>query len=464
MVAFYVRDWLSASAGVGFLKVLKESGYDPKDFKDGNTIKFSEDFLSNILPEIFAEQLLKTSGSDKFTGVLMSLKDFYSNSILTNPSGLSSWVKGREGNLDELVKGFVKEKFSELLSYKPSNYTCFFCGERKAYIDKKKRIRVFDATNFTPLSASPETVENFYYNGKNNLYLCAVCEIMFYFSKFGFTKLAGNRYLFVYTPDLETTFNWNQELQGYGRITKDFMEKTLAEFVKGVEERKAYWILSNIYFVEIEIVGDAKANVYSFSLPQRVARAIRKLINSYPENFNHLLGDFLKYVYSGKNLYNFLLEILYGYFHGEDMNRRDLIPTFRAGFDLKNNLGYLPRSLLYFAKFQEVLDMREDYEKYIGWAYREGRELRKTLEGDLGEEKAKDRVQVISYRILEAIRRKDVDAFQQNLIRAYLTVEREIPYLFVEALKSDQFNRIAYAFLIGLNGGRRDEGSGEEAR
>ena len=98
------------------------------------------------------------------------------------------------------------------------------------------------------------------------------------------------------------------------------------------------------------------------------------------------------------------------------------------------------------------MEDKEKVSKQINWAYSEGLALKEIYEQSMGKEKASRKVEGISYRLLDAVRRRDTDAFQQNLIRAYLEAEREIPYIFVEALKDGNFNRIAYAFLIGLNG------------
>ncbi|MDQ7083115.1 MAG: type I-B CRISPR-associated protein Cas8b1/Cst1 [Aquificota bacterium] len=184
----------------------------------------------------------------------------------------------------------------------------------------------------------------------------------------------------------------------------------------------------------------------------------------YPKTLNPVFSRFLEYLYSGRNLYGLLLEILYGYFHGEGLRRSGrgrVSEALRVGMYLAG--GYLPSSLLFLSKFQEVVEMKEkkDVEKQVNWAYLEGLKLKESLYRELGE-RAKDRIRSISYSILEAIRRRDTDAFQQNLIRAYLSVEKEIPYIFVEALKDGSFNRVAYAFLIGLNGqGREEEDGGE---
>jgi CRISPR-associated protein Cas5t len=85
---------------------------------------------------------------------------------------------------------------------------------------------------------------------------------------------------------------------------------------------------------------------------------------------------------------------------------------------------------------------------YINWAFYAGRALKKLYNES---ESSQRKLESFTYRLLEAVRRKDKEYFIHNLIRAYLEVEKEIPFFFKEALDDKNFSMIAYAFLIGLN-------------
>jgi len=94
---------------------------------------------------------------------------------------------------------------------------------------------------------------------------------------------------------------------------------------------------------------------------------------------------------------------------------------------------------------------------YINKAFRAGRELKKLYSEN---ERTQKKLEPLTYRLLEAVRRKDKEYFIHNLIRAYLEVEKEIPYFFKEALDDKNFSMIAYAFIIGLNS--EEKGKAEE--
>lgn len=105
--------------------------------------------------------------------------------------------------------------------------------------------------------------------------------------------------------------------------------------------------------------------------------------------------------------------------------------------------------------------MKDLIKKQIDWAFAEGKRVSETLK-KLYPDRFEKKIETASYRLLEAIRRRDTDAFAQNLIRLYLDVKKTIPKLFADALKEEHFNRIAYAFLIGLNNEYTAEGEQKE--
>ncbi|AAC06652.1 type I-B CRISPR-associated protein Cas8b1/Cst1 [Aquifex aeolicus] len=517
-VKFYIDNWLTASSGVGLIEVLQDAEVEYKDLvKDSRKLELPEELFEK-LPELYADFLTKGIDLTMKEQILKSkklsietlknrlenpytfingydiIKSFYRNSIFANNNPYKDIIKqenskllnsilndihrkedmdyesiidvlenkGYFENIRNVIKYYLIETLKLIISNQEDKNAplCFFCRERHTYVYKGK-YRVFGAEHFTPLSASEDTLPNLFWNGRNKMYLCPYCEFYLFFAAFGFTKVGNNRFLFVYIPDdLDSLISINSQLKSKEKVEKNILGELfrVVKFLRNVETQKARWILENIYFVEIEKVSEATANIYSFSISPRLAKVLKNYIDKYPPNFESVFPKFVEYVYSGRSLYEFLFKILSGFFFPKRYQNpkgydADLI---KKGMSFKE---FLPKKLLYFIKFQEELIMGESFEKQINFAYREGLNLKKMYEKELGKEKAKDRIKTLSYRILEAVRRKDLDAFEQNLIRAYMQVEREIPYIFVQALKDENFNRIVYAFLIGLNG--RDWSEGE---
>jgi len=479
-VRFYAGNWLMASACVGVLKVLENAGEDIKKYVEERTLKIPKS-LWEKLPELYVDYLLKDKESVKRsledsyrqrgndinpynTLIYSRLRDFHSNSPFTNQS--HEYIKRLKGvyseNLEEVLEK-VKESFLEayrklLATTKDLSSTCFFCHERQAK-------NYVDATTFTPLFASLETVRNFIWDP---IPICKECEFLLYFASAGFYRSAG-KYLFVYVPDdLLETYRLNLILSTEKEIEQEKLGKvwSVVKYVLDLEKQKSSWVLQNIYFVEIEMVGDATANIYSFHISPNLAKAIRELIDHYPKNLQDIFSEFLFYIYTGRSLYEFLFLLLSGFI------RKDSYKNLQGGtieskiVQAGRNMKYISQNLLFFINFQEVLNMNAQKD-YINWAFWAGRELKKLYKEN---ESTQKKLEPLTYRLLEAIRRKDKEYFIHNLIRAYLEVEKEIPYFFKEALDDKNFSMIAYAFLIGLNSEEKskeeqanDEGENSES-
>ena len=480
-IKFYANNWLMASACVGVLKVLewyrKYENLEIKKFVEENILKLPENIWSK-LPEIYADYLVKDGkeilkksyesqkDKDKFnpynTLILKVLGDFHNNSPFTNQS--YNYIKGLKGTYEpgkeeeaiESVKKSFSDAYSEFLKKKIDlSFPCFFCHERIAE-------NFLDATNFTPLFASPETVRNFFWDP---ISICKECEFLLYFSSVGFSK-SGGKYLFVYIPtDLWETYISNSTLLVGEEIEKEKLGLFWSVVDRIIKEakQKSTWILQNIYFVEIEKVGDATSNIYSFHIHPRLAKVIREKIDKYPKNLNRIFSDFLFYIYTGRSLYEFLFLLVSGFVRGKSYENIETKTIESKIISAGKSLKSLNKNLTFFIEFQETLNGRGvSTMNYIDWAYQEGKKLKANYISAMGKEKAKKKVETLTYRLLDTVRRKDKEHFAQNIIRAYLEVEKEIPYLFKEALKDEEFNMIAYSFIIGLNSQERKEGKEEE--
>jgi len=469
-VRFYAGNWLMASACVGTLKVLENAGEDIEKYVEEKSLTLPKE-LWQRLPELYAEYLLKDAehtlrasyekekDKSKFNPynviILRSLGDFYENSPFTNPA-LRYITKLKGISIEDInqVKNQVKSSFIEGYEYFLSKavetfQTCFFCHERQAK-------NFVDATNFTPLFASIEKRRNLFWD---LIPICKECEFLLYFASAGFYRSAG-KYIFVYVPDdLLETYRLNLILSTEKEIEQEKLGRvwSVVRYVLDLEKQKSSWVLQNIYFVEIEKVGNNPANIYSFHISPNLARAIRKLIDNYPKNLQDIFSEFLFYIYTGRSLYEFLFLLLSGFI------RKDSYKNLQGGtieskiVQAGRNMKYISKNLLFFINFQEVLNMNTQKD-YTNWAFWAGRELKKLYKEN---ESTQKKLEPLTYRLLEAIRRKDKEYFIHNLIRAYLEVEKEIPYLFKEALDDKNFSMIAYAFLIGLNS--EEKGKEEQA-
>jgi CRISPR-associated protein Cas5t len=499
-VMFYPNNWLMASACVGMLKVLEWKYKNFSKFVEGKKVKIDKEIWDEI-PYLYAEylcelnkerfintldELIKDAGNENNENKAQEIgAEIYKVLINTNISNalyrngrltqnFKSEYKREIGNkflevlknlnkpIEKLtdqekdfifkeIKECVKQKFAKALeeeiietSIDGIELTCSFCNHRKA-------TKFVEERNFTPLFASFETMKNFFWD---NIPICKECAISLFFSSISFVSSGAQKQIFIYIPqNLEETYRINTIKE----LEEDVMSEKASKGNKSLyswmnklvkyEIQKTEWMLESIYLVELEAPSNSNdVRIYSFHISDRIAQAIRTEIKSYPKELSRIFSEFMFYIYTGKSLYDFLLYLLSGFLRKKSYeNLKDNTVDARivnAGKNMK-----ISESLLFFINFQEVLNMNEQRD-YIKQAFRAGRELKSYYIKSEGNQK---KLEELTYKLLEAIRRKDQGYFSQNLIKAYLRVGKEIPYFFVEVLKDKNFSMIAYAFLMGLN-------------
>ena len=489
-VIFYPNNWLTASACVGMLKVLEWKYKDFSKFVEGNKVKIDRSIWEEM-PYLYAEYLCELN-KQRFINTLNELKshnsdakkigaeiykvlintnikyNLYRNSLLTNNfkpkykreignkflevfinlnKPIGELTDEEKNHIFEEVKTIVKQKFAEALGEEIGErdtigLTCSFCNHRKA-------IKFVEERNFTPLFASFNTMRNFFWD---NIPICRECVMSLFFSCISFVSSEAQKQIFIYIPqNLEETYRINRIKE----LEEDIVSPLYSWMNKLVkyEIQKTEWMLESIYLVEIEAPSNANdVRIYSFHVSDRIAKAIRTEIKSYPKELESIFSQFMFYINTGKSLYDFLLYLLSGFLRKKSYeNLKENTEDARivnAGKNMK-----ISKCLLFFINFQEVLNMNTQ-KYYTNWAFRAGQELKKLYNEN---ESIQKKLEPLTYRLLEAVRRKDKEYFIHNLIRAYLEVEKEIPSFFKEALDDKNFNMIAYAFLIGLNSEERSK-------
>ena len=336
---------------VGFAKIFEQSNFY-KINNDDVEIDFEK-----LKKEFFEQYFLK----EKELGV--PLKTFYNNSRLSN----NRFKNNGETDIDKTKKYFFE-------NVRDGQFLCSFCDQRQAIErkeivdngDSKFSVVKLDEVHFTPMGSSPENLANLYWEGRPSNFLCLPCELIIYCSAFGFTKV-GKRYVFINAPTtikeiMKINKIWAEYLkQGRDKSFKD----SLIEVLKRMEKTRAKWALQNISFIEIAPLLDktGKAtttfNIFPFSIPPETANAIRKMIQSYPNNLRDIYDIFIDYIYAKRPLYDMVSNIIYGYLSKErlegidsrNLQKSSVGRMVLSGKNLKN-----PKDLLFFLKFQKEVE------------------------------------------------------------------------------------------------------------
>lgn len=353
-IKIYPSNWLMAVGIVGFSKIFGQS----KFYRINDTELEILDF-ENVKKEFIEKYFLKSKE------LKIPLKTFYNNSRLSN----NRFKRNGETDIGRTNKYFFE-------NVRNGQLLCSFCNQRGAIERKESEdsdvfsVVRLDEVHFTPLGSSPENFANLYWEGTPANFLCLPCELIIYCAVFGFTRV-GKRYVFINAPAaireiLEINDIWAEYLkQGSGKSFKD----SLIEVLKRMEKTRAKWTLHNISFIElaplIDKTGKATTtfNVFPFSISPETASAVRKMIQSFPNNLRDIYDIFIDNIYGKKPLYDMLGSIVYGYLNRErlktvadsNLQKASVGRLVLSGKYLKN-----PKDLLFFLKFQKEV---EEYEQ-----------------------------------------------------------------------------------------------------
>ena len=85
------------------------------------------------------------------------------------------------------------------------------------------------------------------------------------------------------------------------------------------------------------------------------------------------------------------------------------------------------------------------------------------LSQELRKKNAENKIQSISYKLLNALRIGNTNQFMDVLVRTYMAYGQEIPSSFVKAVSDKEaFYSLGYSFLNGLLGKENKEGENNE--
>ncbi|MGC8557125.1 MAG: type I-B CRISPR-associated protein Cas8b1/Cst1, partial [Fervidicoccus sp.] len=93
-------------------------------------------------------------------------------------------------------------------------------------------------------------------------------------------------------------------------------------------------------------------------------------------------------------------------------------------------------------------------EEQLPGMYRKGKELASIMR----KKNAENKIDSISYKLLNALRIRDHKQFMDVVLRTYIAYGEIIPSSFVKALQNnDDFAALGYSFLSGLHGEAKEE-------
>ncbi|MFV3010920.1 type I-B CRISPR-associated protein Cas8b1/Cst1 [Clostridium botulinum] len=336
-----------------------------------------------------------------------------------------------------------KEKFK---------YTCFSCENK---ISKLSKPASYDLTWINKMGVDMSRKSSHFWNFYGDTFICPICNLIYSCIPAGFTILKDKGIFINENSNMDTLIKVNNTAIDNNTSFQELEEKsyfTIAENMKQSGFQRLNKEIDNIQIVKLDSNNERRP--YSFNV---ISKNKLKIIYNNRKNLRlltsknakigdgsyiNLYSEVIKRLYNNENLFDLISELFY----------------LKLGDKFKG-LSYLKNIIKINNSFLGGIMGKKVYYKKIDEIQKLGFYLRKDYEN----KKADNKINGITYRLLNALKTKNSNRFMDTLLNAYMYIRKPIPTEFIEGLKDEaKLQTIGYAFLLGLQGDNFKLESNEE--
>ncbi|WP_332239038.1 type I-B CRISPR-associated protein Cas8b1/Cst1 [Sporolactobacillus sp. KGMB 08714] len=394
------------------------------------------------------------------------INQFWSNvSMLNRNAADQDPIVAYETYFIDPLKNYLKE------DHQKDKYCCLTCNQP---IKKLSKPAAFDLTWLNKMGVDMTRKTSHFWNlNAGTSYICPVCNFILSCVPAGFSVLKGQGYLVNSSSDLFQMRSLNdtaKELNAQNDETINLLELRsyyqlidLMEQGKAEQEKREIDNIQIIKFNSADSLRPYTFNVLSkdkLEIIQRNKKSLDKLIKAVVRTDD---GDYLniyqqvfKRLYDNKNQFDLIQKIY-----------RSSIPEQSAA-PLKNafiirQLIYINNDFIYSIRKrggEQMSDYSPSYvpKPVINQMIKAGQKLATVYIKD----KSVNKLQGITYRLLNALKTKNTSRFMDTFFNAYLYVKNTepgseliIPLELSDALHDeDKLQTLGYAFILGFRSGR----------
>ncbi|HFL2570138.1 TPA: type I-B CRISPR-associated protein Cas8b1/Cst1 [Clostridioides difficile] len=420
---------------------------------DGLKQVMFNDYLRQIIYFGELEDLLEENDYDKLKNYLNDRLNSIAKDINEKKVSKSS-INTIEKIMKEINKNFIKKNKSieDIKKYMDSLEVCEMCGLYKGILDE------YSESNFAPLGVSTNNARNMFWNQAYVPSICDICKLILFCTPAGATYTRKNYlineenefYLFVnMDTSINELFERNNSLKAQKSEYSDSKdENPFNQLIKSIVEEntlKSEWQLRNILFVEFKASIDSKkCKINYFNIPTYLAKFFVKENKKIQSIYDYKLkSNVLDLILKSKDLKHLINNTL-----------RNIV---------KSNLESNNKSNISGLSCFNVVQLRTILNNYKRGVYKmDYKKLRKIYESGCEihdyyiDKNAKNKIEGITYKILNLIKVGNKNDFMQTILRIFSPSEKtppeEILQIFVE--EDLDFESVGYAFVTGLISGK----------
>lgn len=321
-------------------------------------------------------------------------------------------------------------------------YNCFVCDREMK--DLKNDLSFLKETGFD-VSRKSSHVWDF----NNDVAICPICKLVYSCTPAGITYAFNNGLYINDNSSMKSAISINNKVKN--EILKEHEIKsslTYRALVNSINEQfndKVKYELADIQVVRFE---DEK---YRFNI---LSRKSLQVINDSRDDLNKLIKCGFKEVNTYFNIYDLVIDSLLNNQNLFILIHKLLVYKLSIPKNCRFATSHVVRMLNINFRFLEGVGYMENLGKdIIKYGNKSGYFLRLDYKG----KKAENKLNGIAYRLLNALKTNNKDMFMDTILNCYLYVQKEVPLIFLDALRDDlAFKTIGYAFVTGLIEGKED--------
>ncbi|RKD24801.1 CRISPR-associated protein Cst1 [Caminicella sporogenes DSM 14501] len=347
----------------------------------------------------------------------------------------------------EYKKYFLDNMINYLKSKKDNfKYSCFSCDRLISNLSKPNS---YDLTWINKMGVDMSRKTSHFWNFYGDIFICPICNLVYSCIPAGFTVIRDKGIFINQNSDINTLIKVNNTAIDNNTSFQELEEKTYFAIVDNLNQsqiERAEKEIDNIQIVKLDSSNSTRPYTFNIMSKKKLRiiknnkKLLRGLVNvsvkigrkNGRDIYINLYTEVINRLYDDKKLFDLISKLFY-------LNLDD---KFKKLWNLKtiikindSYIGGIMGRGIYYKEIDQIQQIGFDLRK----AYKE--------------KNAENKINGISYRLLNALKTKNSSKFMETLFNAYMYLNKAIPVKFIDVLKDeDKFQTIGYSFLLGLQG------------
>lgn len=325
-------------------------------------------------------------------------------------------------------------------------YVCFTCSNE---ISKLSKPYSYDLTWINRIGVDMNRKTSHFWNFNADAFVCPICNLVYSCIPAGFNVLKGKGLFINDNSSIDKLIKVNNlsiqdkdnmedlENASYYNILDCMSQDSVEQSKREIE---------NIQVIKVD--SDNASRPFTFNI---LSKEMLKIFSKHNKNLKKLVNVNAKvsqkeYI----NLHREVLRRLYSNINQFDLIHKLLVLKLNGNF---NKLYAIKLILNINNDFIGISELNEEVSSMSVKGVIHTQDLGYKLKLIYEKRSATKKIDGITYRLLNALKTKNIDRFIENIIKSYMYVGQPIPTIFIDALKNEEkFSTIGYAFILGLQG------------